>query len=408
MGALYFAAAAVLGGIFLFDALRTWREQNGNVAARRLFRYLAALPRADVRDNGRSTASSRRETRCSGRSARRLRRRARFERARRRRFPRSAASSASRPAIWRGCLRSTARHGRSRSRSQRRWPTATDGAASISRASRSSRWAASSPIVAPNYGIFLAGARDSGARRGRHLSGSHRRDRRRGAARAARRRARNRRRNLGTRGGHRPDARRPGRRTSFRGAGSSSPNIPLAAIVFVTRDARTCRTLAPQRARPARRRRPACCSASGLLAADGRRSSRIATVVIGALGVAVLVGFAFWERTPRTRRSSRSSCFRTPQLAKTYALEIVDRHARGLALLHSHRAGRRAGPLVRGRGLRRRARRVRLRRRDSAVGTRARPHRQPRRAARRHDPHRDRPRDLRAGLHNRCRSRCSR
>jgi protoheme IX farnesyltransferase len=39
MGAFYFAAAAVLGGIFLFDALRTWREQSGSQQARKLFRY---------------------------------------------------------------------------------------------------------------------------------------------------------------------------------------------------------------------------------------------------------------------------------------------------------------------------------------------------------------------------------
>ncbi len=39
MGALYFAAAAVLGGVFLLDALRTWREQTGTLQARKLFRY---------------------------------------------------------------------------------------------------------------------------------------------------------------------------------------------------------------------------------------------------------------------------------------------------------------------------------------------------------------------------------
>jgi heme o synthase len=39
MGALYFAAAAVLGGIFLLDAFRTWREKNGTIDARRLFRF---------------------------------------------------------------------------------------------------------------------------------------------------------------------------------------------------------------------------------------------------------------------------------------------------------------------------------------------------------------------------------
>jgi protoheme IX farnesyltransferase len=39
MGAFYFAAAAVLGGVFLLDALRTWRERSETLEARRLFRY---------------------------------------------------------------------------------------------------------------------------------------------------------------------------------------------------------------------------------------------------------------------------------------------------------------------------------------------------------------------------------
>jgi heme o synthase len=39
MGAVYFAAAAVLGAIFLLDAVRTWRETDGTIAARRLFRF---------------------------------------------------------------------------------------------------------------------------------------------------------------------------------------------------------------------------------------------------------------------------------------------------------------------------------------------------------------------------------
>ncbi|MBV8118143.1 MAG: protoheme IX farnesyltransferase [Candidatus Eremiobacteraeota bacterium] len=39
MGAFYFAAAAVLGGIFLLDAVRTWRARAGTAAARRLFRF---------------------------------------------------------------------------------------------------------------------------------------------------------------------------------------------------------------------------------------------------------------------------------------------------------------------------------------------------------------------------------
>jgi protoheme IX farnesyltransferase len=39
MGAFYFAAAAVLGGIFMLDAVRTWRERSTTFAARKLFRY---------------------------------------------------------------------------------------------------------------------------------------------------------------------------------------------------------------------------------------------------------------------------------------------------------------------------------------------------------------------------------
>ena len=39
MGAFYFAAAAVLGGVFVLDAVRTWRERNGTLHARQLFRY---------------------------------------------------------------------------------------------------------------------------------------------------------------------------------------------------------------------------------------------------------------------------------------------------------------------------------------------------------------------------------
>jgi protoheme IX farnesyltransferase len=39
MGAFYFAAAAVLGGVFLLDALRAWREQTSTLQARNLFRF---------------------------------------------------------------------------------------------------------------------------------------------------------------------------------------------------------------------------------------------------------------------------------------------------------------------------------------------------------------------------------
>ncbi len=39
MGAFYFAAAALLGGVFVLDALRTWREQTSTAQARQLFRY---------------------------------------------------------------------------------------------------------------------------------------------------------------------------------------------------------------------------------------------------------------------------------------------------------------------------------------------------------------------------------
>ncbi|MBV8147888.1 MAG: protoheme IX farnesyltransferase [Candidatus Eremiobacteraeota bacterium] len=42
MGALYFGAAALLGGIFLVDAVRTWRERDGTRYARKLFRYSLA------------------------------------------------------------------------------------------------------------------------------------------------------------------------------------------------------------------------------------------------------------------------------------------------------------------------------------------------------------------------------
>lgn len=39
MGTLYFGAASVLGAIFLLEAWRTWREREGVVYARQLFRY---------------------------------------------------------------------------------------------------------------------------------------------------------------------------------------------------------------------------------------------------------------------------------------------------------------------------------------------------------------------------------
>jgi protoheme IX farnesyltransferase len=39
MGAFYFAAASVLGGMFILDAYRTWREQTGTICARKLFRF---------------------------------------------------------------------------------------------------------------------------------------------------------------------------------------------------------------------------------------------------------------------------------------------------------------------------------------------------------------------------------
>jgi len=39
MGAFYFSAAAVLGGVFMLDAIRTWRERSGTLQARHLFRY---------------------------------------------------------------------------------------------------------------------------------------------------------------------------------------------------------------------------------------------------------------------------------------------------------------------------------------------------------------------------------
>jgi protoheme IX farnesyltransferase len=54
MGAIYLGAAALLGGVFLFDALRTWHEKDGTSGARRLFRfsllYLALMCAAMVLD----------------------------------------------------------------------------------------------------------------------------------------------------------------------------------------------------------------------------------------------------------------------------------------------------------------------------------------------------------------------
>jgi heme o synthase len=47
MGPVYTAAAVVLGGAFVYRALRVWREADGDAATRRLFGfsivYLAAL-----------------------------------------------------------------------------------------------------------------------------------------------------------------------------------------------------------------------------------------------------------------------------------------------------------------------------------------------------------------------------
>jgi len=39
MGALYFGAASVLGAFFLVEAIRTWRERDGTIYPRKLFRY---------------------------------------------------------------------------------------------------------------------------------------------------------------------------------------------------------------------------------------------------------------------------------------------------------------------------------------------------------------------------------
>ena len=52
MGAFYFGAAAVLGGIFVLDAVRTWRERSGTLAGAQPLSLLAALPRAHVRRDG--------------------------------------------------------------------------------------------------------------------------------------------------------------------------------------------------------------------------------------------------------------------------------------------------------------------------------------------------------------------
>ena len=196
MGAFYFAAAAVLGGVFLLDAVRTWREQIGYAAARsRLFRYSLALPRADVRGNG--DRPDRLVTRPLWTLSLGV-----FAGA----LDLSVLSPAL-PAIGRHfgvetgdfawvftiyllvtvvsiAIASTL--GR---------PIRT-AARSISRASRSSPWAAS--LRSQRRTNDLArGARDSGARRRRHLPGSDRRNRRRRAGRPSWRRTRHGRRNVG-------------------------------------------------------------------------------------------------------------------------------------------------------------------------------------------------------------------
>ncbi|MGA8535033.1 MAG: MFS transporter [Candidatus Tumulicola sp.] len=97
------------------------------------------------------------------------------------------------------------------------------------------------------------------------------------------------------------------------------PNIPLAIAVFVL-----ARLYVPSTA--PRRRRPIDVAGlfllcAGLLAVmDGLITSRIG---IGALGVVSIAAFVLWERSVAEAAVVPMSLFSTPQLAKTYALELA-------------------------------------------------------------------------------------
>jgi MFS family permease len=97
------------------------------------------------------------------------------------------------------------------------------------------------------------------------------------------------------------------------------PNLPLAGVVFVL-----ARIYVPTTA--PRRREPLDAVGLGLLCLgllgimDGLIGSRVG---VGILGLVLLGAFAFWETSVASHPVVPMSLFGTPQLAKTYALEVI-------------------------------------------------------------------------------------
>ncbi len=95
-------------------------------------------------------------------------------------------------------------------------------------------------------------------------------------------------------------------------------NVPLAAIVFYFA-MRVVPALAPRRREPLDVVGLALLCAGLLALMDGLIAARL---VVGVLGVVTLAGFVLWERVARSPIVPLE-LIRAPQLAKTYALEIV-------------------------------------------------------------------------------------
>jgi MFS family permease len=97
------------------------------------------------------------------------------------------------------------------------------------------------------------------------------------------------------------------------------PNLPLAGVVFVL-----ARIYVPTTA--PRRREPLDAVGLGFLCLgllgvmDGLIASRVG---VGILGLVLLGAFVFWETSVASNPVVPMSLFRTPQLAKTYALEVI-------------------------------------------------------------------------------------
>jgi len=98
-----------------------------------------------------------------------------------------------------------------------------------------------------------------------------------------------------------------------------APNVPVAvAVLLLARE--TLPSAAPRRARPLDAV-GLFLLASGLLAVmDGLIATRL---LVGILGVVALGAFVAWERYAAEAPAIPTSLFQTPQLAKTYVLEIT-------------------------------------------------------------------------------------